>query len=101
MINACIHTHIYTPRVCVCVCRPAWDSSTTPEELELCERESFLTWRRSLVCLQEDERLTMTPFERNLEFWRQLWRVVERRSANCSLSGRGIHGVGVVCYYVQ
>ena len=21
----------------------------------------------------------MTPFERNLEFWRQLWRVLERR----------------------
>ncbi len=21
----------------------------------------------------------LTPFERNLQFWRQLWRVVERR----------------------
>ena len=32
------------------------------------------------VCrLQENEDLVLTPFEKNLEFWRQLWRVVERR----------------------
>lgn len=24
------------------------------------------------------ERLVLTPFEKNLEVWRQLWRVVER-----------------------
>lgn len=60
-------------------CRPEWDSSTTAEELEQREREAFLTWRRGLARLQEDERLILTPFERNLEFWRQLWRVVERR----------------------
>lgn len=28
--------------------------------------------------LEEDEGLVMTPFEKNLEVWRQLWRVVER-----------------------
>ncbi|VDQ16427.1 unnamed protein product, partial [Trichobilharzia regenti] len=28
--------------------------------------------------LEEKEGITLTPFERNLEFWRQLWRVVER-----------------------
>ena len=28
--------------------------------------------------LQEKEHLVITPFERNLEFWRQLWRVIER-----------------------
>ena len=61
--------------------RPQWDKSTSAEQLELMERESFLEWRRSLVRLQEDDRLTLTPFERNLEFWRQLWRVVERRWA--------------------
>lgn len=49
------------------------------QELERRERESFLEWRRSLIRLQEDDRLTLTPFEKNLEFWRQLWRVVERR----------------------
>lgn len=28
--------------------------------------------------LQEENQLLMTPYEKNLEFWRQLWRVVER-----------------------
>jgi len=28
--------------------------------------------------LQESEDLIFTPFERNLEVWRQLWRVLER-----------------------
>lgn len=58
--------------------RPKWDSSTTAEELQSKEREEFLEWRRSLSILQETEELMLTPYERNLEFWRQLWRVVER-----------------------
>ena len=28
--------------------------------------------------VEEAEGLVMTPFEKNLEVWRQLWRVVER-----------------------
>ncbi|KAI1631176.1 putative ribosome biogenesis GTPase Lsg1 [Biscogniauxia mediterranea] len=58
--------------------RPGWDASTTPEELDQRERESFLNWRRGLAELQENNDLLMTPFERNLEVWRQLWRVIER-----------------------
>ncbi|KAI8659480.1 hypothetical protein NCS56_01165300 [Fusarium sp. Ph1] len=58
--------------------RPRWDSTTTPEELDVRERESFLNWRRGLAELQENNDLLMTPFERNLEVWRQLWRVIER-----------------------
>ncbi|KAL8383163.1 hypothetical protein RB595_006766 [Gaeumannomyces hyphopodioides] len=58
--------------------RPQWDSSTTPEQLDALERESFLNWRRGLAELQENNDLLMTPFERNLEVWRQLWRVIER-----------------------
>lgn len=58
--------------------RPKWDSSTTPQELDILERESFLNWRRGLAELQENNDLLMTPFERNLEVWRQLWRVIER-----------------------
>lgn len=58
--------------------RPAWDQDTTPQELELAERESLLSWRRGLAELQEVDDLLMTPFERNLEVWRQLWRVIER-----------------------
>lgn len=58
--------------------RPHWDASTTAEELDQLERESFLNWRRGLAELQENDDLLMTPFERNLEVWRQLWRVIER-----------------------
>lgn len=67
----------------------------TPLELEQQEKAAFLEWRRSLAqCvysnplfdhinhldrrLQEEENIMFTPFERNLEVWRQLWRVLER-----------------------
>jgi large subunit GTPase 1 len=58
--------------------RPKWDENTTPQELDTLERESLLRWRRGLAELQENNDLLMTPFERNLEVWRQLWRVIER-----------------------
>ncbi len=28
--------------------------------------------------IEQEENATITPFEKNLEIWRQLWRVVER-----------------------
>ncbi|KAI9721497.1 MAG: hypothetical protein M1812_002259 [Candelaria pacifica] len=58
--------------------RPPWDETTTPQELDTRERQSLLDWRRGLAELQETNDLLMTPFERNLEVWRQLWRVIER-----------------------
>lgn len=42
------------------------------------EKEHFLEWRRSLAQLQEEDGVLLTPYEKNLEFWRQLWRVVEK-----------------------
>jgi len=58
--------------------RPAWDSTTTKEQLILSERESFTDWRRKLKILEDTEHIQMTPYEKNLDFWRQLWRVIER-----------------------
>ncbi|CAG9840650.1 unnamed protein product [Diabrotica balteata] len=58
--------------------RPPWNSETSPEELHSNEKEAFLEWRRSLAMLQEEQGIVLTPYEKNLEFWRQLWRVVER-----------------------
>ncbi|XP_032429001.1 large subunit GTPase 1 homolog [Xiphophorus hellerii] len=58
--------------------RPHWDESTTPDLLQQAEKDSFLKWRRELAQLEEEQKLILTPFERNLEFWRQLWRVIER-----------------------
>uniref|UniRef100_A0A1A7Y354 Large subunit GTPase 1 homolog n=1 Tax=Iconisemion striatum TaxID=60296 RepID=A0A1A7Y354_9TELE len=58
--------------------RPHWDESTTSDVLQQAEKDSFLQWRRELAQLEEEQKLILTPFERNLEFWRQLWRVIER-----------------------
>lgn len=59
--------------------RPYWDEFTTKFELERNESEAFLEWRRKLANLQENnDDLLLTPFERNIEVWKQLWRVVER-----------------------
>lgn len=58
--------------------RPKWNKTTTAEELKELENESYLKWRRKLAVLQERDDIVLTPFEKNLEFWRQLWRVVER-----------------------
>ncbi|XP_012944988.1 large subunit GTPase 1 homolog [Aplysia californica] len=58
--------------------RPHWDELTTKEELIMMERDSFTDWRRQLKILEEKDHIQMTPFEKNLDFWRQLWRVIER-----------------------
>lgn len=75
----------------------------TKVELERRERDSFLEWRRNLaeqvflflhepsatfgsfadivfgyISLTDNQNLLLTPFERNLEVWRQLWRTIER-----------------------
>lgn len=37
------------------------------------------TLLRDMYCrLEDEEGLVLTPFEKNLEVWRQLWRVLER-----------------------
>ncbi|MQL84191.1 hypothetical protein Taro_016697, partial [Colocasia esculenta] len=58
--------------------RPPWTAKMSPEELDVNERQTFLAWRRSLARLEENEKLVITPFEKNLDIWRQLWRVLER-----------------------
>ncbi|KAK6144165.1 hypothetical protein DH2020_020985 [Rehmannia glutinosa] len=58
--------------------RPPWNANMSVEELDDNERRAFLEWRRSLARLEENENLVLTPFEKNLDIWRQLWRVLER-----------------------
>ncbi|XP_065567293.1 large subunit GTPase 1 homolog [Artemia franciscana] len=38
----------------------------------------FLEWRKTLSQLQEIDGIVLTPYAKNLEFWRQLWRVIEK-----------------------
>jgi large subunit GTPase 1 len=62
--------------------RPTWKTedgeNISKEELDRIEKQMFLEWRRMLSVLEEKEGMILTPYERNLEVWRQLWRVVER-----------------------
>ncbi|KAK6203298.1 P-loop containing nucleoside triphosphate hydrolase protein [Scheffersomyces amazonensis] len=58
--------------------RPKWSKEQSKLQIERQENLSFLDWRRDLAALTESNDLLLTPFERNLEVWRQLWRVVER-----------------------
>ncbi|KAG6483290.1 hypothetical protein ZIOFF_059934 [Zingiber officinale] len=58
--------------------RPPWNARMSVEELDANETKAFLEWRRNLARLEENEKLLLTPFEKNLDIWRQLWRVLER-----------------------
>lgn len=59
--------------------RPKWDQKTTPELLVQMENQSFLTWRKELSKIEETHYdLCITPYEKNPEVWRQLWRVIEK-----------------------
>jgi len=59
--------------------RPDWDVTTTKEELAVMEENVFLSWRRSLAkTIESRGEAAVTPYEKNLNMWRQLWRVTER-----------------------
>ncbi|KAJ9467818.1 Large subunit GTPase 1 [Diplonema papillatum] len=58
--------------------RPPWDRNMTKEEVDAREHEAFLSWRRKVASLEQRENVVMTPYEKNPEVWRQLWRVIER-----------------------
>ncbi len=72
--------------------RPAWTPGvTTAEELDQMENDAFLEWRRGVARREEQiaamafakngggvAGASVTPYEKNLNVWRQLWRVLER-----------------------
>jgi len=58
--------------------RPLWAEGMTTERLAVLESEAFTEWRRELASTAQEQGLHLTPYERNLDFWRQLWRTVER-----------------------
>jgi len=57
--------------------KPQWIGMTA-EQLKEEENKNFLEWRRNLATIQEEYDCVVTPYEKNIEFWRQLWRVIER-----------------------
>ncbi|PXF40095.1 Guanine nucleotide-binding protein-like 1 [Gracilariopsis chorda] len=50
--------------------RPAWRYDDSVQQLDIRERKALQNWIQSVE--------TDSYFERNLETWRQLWRVIER-----------------------
>ncbi|CAM36854.1 conserved hypothetical protein [Leishmania braziliensis MHOM/BR/75/M2904] len=58
--------------------RPVWNCKMSAEDLQAVEKKAFVDWRHSLAQIEEEHKVLLTPYERNLEVWRQLWRVVER-----------------------
>jgi len=59
--------------------RPKWNKEIKKDEFEKMEKESFLAWRKNLA---EEEmkniNMSITPFEKNFEVWKQLWIVVDK-----------------------
>lgn len=59
--------------------RPRWQAFKSKEELHEAEMQNYLQWRRDLAKIEQDEtKLSVTPFEKNLAMWKQLWRVIDR-----------------------
>ena len=57
--------------------KPIYDRvEDTAETFQQKEIDAFLKWKRSLSKLQA-KYPNLPPFERNLEFWRQLWKIIE------------------------
>ncbi|ORE11072.1 P-loop containing nucleoside triphosphate hydrolase protein [Rhizopus microsporus var. microsporus] len=55
--------------------RPFWDYDMSKEEVEQHETESFQNWLKDVQEKYAGKQISW--FERNLEVWRQLWRVLE------------------------
>lgn len=59
--------------------RPKFHVGQSGPEFQLSEKESFLNWRRAIAMMEEQyPTLSITPFEKSIEIWRQLWLVVEK-----------------------
>lgn len=60
--------------------KPKWTFEMTAEEVDANEKKAFLLWRRLVAQIEANSNYTLkiTPFEKNLEVWRQLWRVCDR-----------------------
>ena len=56
--------------------KPNWRESDSPEEFQREETLSFLKWRKRMNRMQH-KNPNLPPFEKNLEFWRQLWKIIE------------------------
>ncbi|KAG7396263.1 hypothetical protein PHYBOEH_002581 [Phytophthora boehmeriae] len=72
-----IHDAANQPRI---LTKPRWSRSMTPEELNELDDRAFQEWTEYLdqETVHREDDVHINLYERNLEVWRQLWRVIER-----------------------
>jgi len=59
--------------------RPKYLQGMKPKEFENLENEAYLNWRRALSELEmKNENMVVTPYEKNISIWRQLWLTIEK-----------------------
>ncbi|KAL4446500.1 hypothetical protein ABPG74_001241 [Tetrahymena malaccensis] len=59
--------------------KPKWTKEMTKDQLNSLENQSFVEWRKALAKIEEAHyTIQITPYEKNVEVWKQLWRVIER-----------------------
>lgn len=59
--------------------RPKYIKGMKPKEFESLENNSFLEWRRSLSEVEtKNEQFAISPYEKNVNVWRQLWLTMEK-----------------------
>lgn len=76
--------------------KPAWSRDMTGEQVDKNERAAFLSWRREIATIEAARPDTrVTPFEKNIEVWRQLWRVIER----CDIAIQIVDARNPLLYY--
>eukprot|EP01138_Halocafeteria_seosinensis_P013067 gb/GECG01013345.1/.p1 GENE.gb/GECG01013345.1/~~gb/GECG01013345.1/.p1 ORF type:complete len:812 (+),score=145.72 gb/GECG01013345.1/:1-2436(+) len=68
-----VKRHLSLPR------KPTWDTTMSKEDIIRQENDAFLVWRSEIAEMEQNNPdVAVTPFEKNVEVWRQLWRVVEK-----------------------
>ncbi|KAI9998344.1 hypothetical protein PInf_002726 [Phytophthora infestans] len=74
-----IQSPVNQPRI---LSKPEWSRDMTPGELNEVDDRAFKEWVDYLdqEALNREDGAQLNLYERNLEVWRQLWRVVERSS---------------------
>ena len=75
--------------------KPQWTQTMAPEEYRQLETDTFLKWKRQLNKMQ-NKHPNLPPFEKNLEFWRQLWKIVEISDIVVQVSKVGLYS-GFLC----
>ena len=78
--------------------RPPVVSGRDAKAQQLLEEESFDTWLAEVHARCGADPSIVSPFEHNLEVWRQLWRVLERSQVICIVADvRGPCGTFLIC----